>query len=76
MPRYRCGGYASYTGHCGATDCETCYPGCRNCLVCGSLDTEESPCECLVCDDCGEKIADSEVHPDYGEEILCADCAK
>lgn len=25
--RYRCGGYASYTGHCGATDCETCYPG-------------------------------------------------
>lgn len=23
---YRCGGYAS--GHCGATDCETCYPGC------------------------------------------------
>ena len=25
--RYRCGGYASYTGHCGATDCDTCYPG-------------------------------------------------
>lgn len=25
---YRCGGYASSTGHCGATDCETCYPGC------------------------------------------------
>ena len=23
--RYRCGGYA--TGHCGATDCDTCYPG-------------------------------------------------
>jgi hypothetical protein len=25
--RYRCGGYASYDGHCGATDCDTCYPG-------------------------------------------------
>ncbi len=25
--RYSCGGYASYTGHCGATDCATCYPG-------------------------------------------------
>ena len=25
---YRCGGYASRSGHCGATDCETCYPGC------------------------------------------------
>jgi len=25
--RYRCGGYSSYSGHCGATDCETCYPG-------------------------------------------------
>lgn len=24
---YRCGGYASYTGHCGALDCETCHPG-------------------------------------------------
>lgn len=24
---YRCGGYGSYYGHCGATDCETCYPG-------------------------------------------------
>jgi hypothetical protein len=22
-----CGGYASYNGHCGATDCSTCYPG-------------------------------------------------
>jgi hypothetical protein len=26
-PTYRCGGYASYTGHCGALDCETCHPG-------------------------------------------------
>ncbi len=25
--RYSCAGYASYTGHCGATDCATCYPG-------------------------------------------------
>lgn len=25
--RYRCGGWASYYGHCGATDCDTCYPG-------------------------------------------------
>ena len=25
--RYSCGGYASYTGHCGATDCSTCNPG-------------------------------------------------
>jgi D-serine deaminase-like pyridoxal phosphate-dependent protein len=25
--RYRCGGYSSYTGHCGATDCDTCHPG-------------------------------------------------
>jgi hypothetical protein len=24
---YRCGGYGSYTGHCGAGDCETCHPG-------------------------------------------------
>jgi hypothetical protein len=24
---YRCGGYASYYGHCGALDCETCHPG-------------------------------------------------
>jgi hypothetical protein len=28
--RYRCGGYGSYYGHCGATDCETCYPGCSD----------------------------------------------
>ncbi len=28
--RYRCGGYASYNGHCGATDCDTCYPGGRD----------------------------------------------
>ena len=28
MVTYKCGGYASYTGHCGASDCETCYPGC------------------------------------------------
>lgn len=27
---YRCGGYAAYSGHCGATDCETCYPGCSS----------------------------------------------
>lgn len=27
---YRCGGYASYSGHCGGTDCETCYPGCSS----------------------------------------------
>ena len=25
--KYRCGGYASSTGHCGAPDCGTCYPG-------------------------------------------------
>ena len=25
--KYRCGGYNDYRGHCGATDCETCYPG-------------------------------------------------
>lgn len=24
---YRCGGYSSHSGHCGATDCETCHPG-------------------------------------------------
>jgi len=24
-----CRGYAEYYGHCGATDCETCYPGCN-----------------------------------------------
>lgn len=24
---YRCGGYASDYGHCGANDCLTCYPG-------------------------------------------------
>lgn len=24
---YRCGGWASYYGPCGATDCESCYPG-------------------------------------------------
>lgn len=24
---YRCGGYSSYDGHCGALDCETCHPG-------------------------------------------------
>lgn len=24
---YRCGGYSSYSGHCGASDCETCHPG-------------------------------------------------
>jgi len=32
--RYSCGGYASYTGHCGAYDCSTCYPG-------GGYDEEE-----------------------------------
>lgn len=32
---YRCGGYGSYDGHCGASDCETCYPGC------GDRDEEE-----------------------------------
>lgn len=26
-PRYRCGGFASYYGPCGATDCDSCYPG-------------------------------------------------
>jgi len=26
-PRYRCGGWASYSGPCGARDCESCYPG-------------------------------------------------
>lgn len=29
-PRYACRGYASSTGHCGALDCETCYPGNRH----------------------------------------------
>ena len=24
---YRCGGYSSRSGHCGADDCETCHPG-------------------------------------------------
>lgn len=24
---YSCGGYSSWTGHCGAEDCETCHPG-------------------------------------------------
>ena len=24
---YNCGGYANYSGHCGARDCSTCYPG-------------------------------------------------
>ena len=25
--RYNCGGFSSYNGPCGATDCESCYPG-------------------------------------------------
>lgn len=25
--RYRCGGWSSWSGPCGATDCESCYPG-------------------------------------------------
>ena len=29
-----CGGYAAWRGHCGATDCPTCYPG--------SWDSEDS----------------------------------
>lgn len=24
---YRCGGWAAWSGPCGATDCEDCYPG-------------------------------------------------
>ena len=27
---YRCGGWSSYYGPCGALDCESCYPGCNN----------------------------------------------
>ena len=27
VKEYRCGGYGSYFGHCGAEDCETCHPG-------------------------------------------------
>jgi len=25
--RHRCGGWAEWSGPCGATDCESCYPG-------------------------------------------------
>jgi len=34
--RYRCGGWASYYGPCGAYDCEDCYPG-------GSDEPEDAP---------------------------------
>ena len=34
--RYRCGGYASSTGHCGALDCDRCHPGWDD-------DTEDAP---------------------------------
>lgn len=27
MKTYRCAGYASYHGPCGAYDCDSCYPG-------------------------------------------------
>ncbi len=53
---YKCGGYASSTGHCGATDCETCYgPGA------GREESELRPLDELtdedykkgICTDCG-----------------------
>lgn len=34
--RYRCGGFASYYGPCGATDCDSCYPG-------GGYGSDEEP---------------------------------
>ena len=45
---YRCGGYASPTGHCGAIDCDRCHPGCSTCPECGG-DIEDGRCV-----ECGE----------------------
>ncbi len=46
---YRCGGYASHTGHCGALDCSRCHPGGmrEECDVCGAelIDDECPECE-------------------------------
>lgn len=44
--KYGCGGYASATGHCGATDCPTCYPGSWD------QDDDDHNCDDHACDDC------------------------
>jgi len=41
---YRCGGYRSPRGHCGADDCEDCYPGCS--LPCDDCEKPRHDCEC------------------------------
>ena len=44
MKAYNCGGYSNYTGHCGATDCEDCYPGCS--LPCDDCEHPRYECQC------------------------------
>jgi len=48
-----CGGYGSRSGHCGATDCPTCYPASWNaCEECGTVPDEATgECDCHECDD-------------------------
>ncbi len=38
-PKYKCGGWANYSGPCGASDCASCYPSTWH------LDEDEEPDE-------------------------------
>tara|TARA_R110000824_G_scaffold83616_1_gene209237 strand:- start:428 stop:820 length:393 start_codon:yes stop_codon:yes gene_type:complete len=42
---HRCGGYGSYGGHCGGSDCETCHPGCGSAEVEAVRDLSEADYE-------------------------------
>lgn len=46
---YRCGGWASYDGPCGALDCEDCHPGGAAQMEEDEYDSEH-PCACGECD--------------------------
>jgi len=58
-----CGGYANYSGHCGATDCPSCHPS-----------TWDQPDE-LDCDGCGEETDFGEME-EICESHFCPACVK
>jgi len=58
---YRCGGWGSYHGPCGADDCEDCNPGC-NSLVSTTRDLQHCGYEFDQADGCWHKVIEIKTH--------------
>jgi len=55
---------------CGADDCETCHPGCRDPVICGDCGDEQEKWRTGNCRACGKPLCDACLAVDS----LCVAC--